>query len=62
VKNRPELVMDFLIKNLNSESEKLVILVPLKCEKYFADGRIDQVTDQVRKSYSVLLEHMKVFD
>ena len=58
-KNRPELVMDFLIKNLNSESEKLVLLVPLKCEKYFADGRIDQVTDRVRKSYSVLLEHLK---
>jgi len=58
-KNRPGLVMDFLMKNLSSESEKLVLMVPLKCEKYYRDGSIDQVTQQVRTSYAPLLEHLK---
>lgn len=58
-KNRPQLVMDFLTQNLSSESEKLVLLVPLKCEKYFLSGQIDLVTDRVRKSYAPLLTHLK---
>lgn len=58
-KNRPQLVMDFLMENLSSESEKLVLLVPLKCEKYFLNGQIDLVTERVRKSYAPLLTHLK---
>lgn len=58
-KNRPQLVMDFLMENLSSESEKLVLLVPLKCEKYYLEGQIDQVTDRVRKSYAPLIAHLK---
>lgn len=58
-KNQSKLVMDFLMENLSSESEKLVLLVPLKCEKYYLDGQIDLVTDQVRKSYAPLITHLK---
>ena len=58
-KNRPNLVMDFLMKNLDSSSEKLVMFVPLKCEKYYLDETILQVTEKVRSVYSRLISHLK---
>lgn len=58
-KNRPQLVMDFLTNHLTSESEKLVLFVPLKCEKYYHEGRIDEVTGRIRSEYAPLLSHLK---
>lgn len=58
-KNRPRLVMDFLMDNLSSESEKLVLFVPLKCEKYFKEGQIDLVTKRICSDYEPLITHLK---
>lgn len=58
-KNRPELVMDFLTEHLSSESEKLVLFVPLKCEKYYHEDRINEVTERIRSEYAPLLSHLK---
>ena len=58
-KNRLDLVSEFLIKHMDSESEKLLLLVPLKCEKYCLEGRIDEVTDRVKKYYGGLIEHFR---
>lgn len=58
-KNLPKLVMNFLTENLNSESEKLVLFVPLKCEKYFRDGQIDLVTKRICTNYEPLITHLK---
>lgn len=58
-KNRPYLVIDFLIDNLSSESEKLVLFVPLKCEKYVRDGQIELVTKRICTEYEPLMTHLK---
>lgn len=58
-KNHPRLVMDFLMNHLSNEEEKLVLFVPLKCERYYIDGRIDEVTNHVKKTYAELLEYLR---
>lgn len=58
-KNRPQLVMDFLTQHLSSESEKLVLFVPLKCEKYYFEDRIDEVTERIQREYAPLLSHLR---
>lgn len=58
-RNSPKLVMDFLISHLSNQEEKLVLLVPLKCEKYFREGSIDEVTGCVQKNYAPLLEYLR---
>ena len=45
-RNHPQLVIDFLKQNLSNKEEKLILFVPLKCEKYYKEGRIDEVTEQ----------------
>lgn len=58
-KNAPALVMDFLMKNLSNEEEKLILFVPLKCEKYFRENRIDEVTQCVQENYKKLLYYLR---
>ena len=58
-KNQPQLVMDFLKNNLNNDTEKLVLFVPLKCEKYYLENRIDEVTDRIKKTYAELLHFLR---
>lgn len=40
------------------ENDKLVLFVPLKCEKYDKEGRMDEVTDAVMTAYSDLIEFL----
>ena len=58
-KNRPKLVKDFLKNHLKKDEEKLVMFVPLKCEKYFLEGRIDEVTAKVEAEYGDLIAILK---
>ncbi len=59
-KNRVSLITNFFKETLNAESdEKLIMLIPLKCEKYYHDGRIDEVTEKVRKEYAGLLDFLR---
>lgn len=58
-KNRPELVTSFLRDHLSPDGEKLVLFVPLKCEKYFSEGRIDDVTRRVEEAYADLIDYLK---
>lgn len=58
-KNRPELVTDFLIRYLDQEGSKLVLFVPLKCEKYYLNDTIDQVRERVRESYRELIDYLR---
>lgn len=51
--------MDFLKNNLGNEEEKLILFVPLKCEKYFQENRIDEVTRCVQKNYAELLDFLR---
>lgn len=58
-KNKPELVMNFLKKHLPDGAEKLVLFVPLKCEKYVQEQRLGEVTERVREVYKDLILFLK---
>lgn len=52
--NKPKLVKDYLRKHSSQLSNKLVLFVPLKCERWFHDGQIDIVTKEVFNTYGDL--------
>lgn len=54
-KNNPQLIIDFIKNNPKSFENKLVLFVPLKCERYFNDGRIDDVSHRVGQVYGNLI-------
>ena len=55
-KNKCELITRYFEKNINADDEKLILLVPLKCEKYYYEKRMDKVNAAVKKAYSSLLD------
>lgn len=57
--NKVELVTNYFSQNSELVKNKLVLLVPLKCEKYFIEQEIDDVADVVEKKYKDLLEFFK---
>lgn len=57
-KNRIDLVSKFLMNYLDNTEEKMILLVPLKCEKYYREGRIDEVTATVKKQYDGLIQYL----
>lgn len=52
-KNLPDVVMGYLTKHPEEISNKLVMFIPLKCERYYYDNRMDEVADRVIKSYKL---------
>lgn len=54
-KNKPELVTSFIKSNPNSFVNKLILFVPLKCERYANDKRMDEVASRIRQVYSDLI-------
>lgn len=54
-KNDVGKVISFITKHSESIKDKMILLVPLKCERYFHDGRIDEVTSRVKKTYEELI-------
>lgn len=59
-KNRVSLITKFFEETLSAESdEKLIMLIPLKCEKYYHEGKIDAVTKKVREEYEGLLTFLR---
>lgn len=56
-RNRCRTITDFIKRNL-AESEsmhKLFILVPLKCEKYYHEGRMKEVCNRIKEVYADLI-------
>lgn len=58
-KNEVSHVVSFFKNHKDSLSNKLVLLVPLKCERYFHDGVIDSVTEKIAVAYSELISFCK---
>lgn len=58
-KNKPEIVTSFVKNNPDSFANKLILLVPLKCERYAHDQRIDEVSKRVKEVYSDLITFCK---
>ena len=56
VKNKPQIIAEFFRKSLQQiKGEKLVLLVPLKCERYFFEQRMDEVLGRVESVYNDLI-------
>lgn len=59
-KNCCKRITDFFISNPEAfSSHKLILLVPLKCEKYYYDGRIAEVSRRTSEVYSELIGFVK---
>ena len=58
-KNMPDIVKEFLKKHTNECTNKLVMFVPLKCERYYYDGRMSEVDQRVMETYGDMAEFFK---
>ena len=58
-KNKPEVVTSFIKNNPDSFANKLILFVPLKCERYAHDKRIDEVAQRIKEVYSDLIAFCK---
>lgn len=58
-KNEVQRVTAFLTNHAESIKDKLILLVPLKCERYFHDDKINSLKDKVMSSYSQLINFCK---
>lgn len=59
--NRPAKIFD-LIKSAwkdNKNLSRLVLMVPIKCEKYYHEHRMDEVKEAIRQEYKKLLHFLK---
>ena len=61
-KNHCELIANYFKSNINIEDEKLILLVPLKCEKYYYEKRMNEVNDAVKNAYQNLLTAISGFE
>lgn len=48
-----------LLKQIDKEERKLILFVPLKCEKYYVENRINDVTNEVIRQYSALIKDVQ---
>lgn len=56
IKNKPQQLTRLFAEALQGQSsEKLVMLVPLKCEKYFHEQRMEEVLARVEATYADLI-------
>lgn len=56
-KNQVKAISDFIIQSFaDLQDDKLVLLVPLKCEKYYCENRMNEVCETVEKQYEVLID------
>lgn len=55
-KNMSNVICDYLKNNVDVEDEKLILLVPLKCEKYYYAHRMDEVNAKVKEAYKELID------
>lgn len=55
-KNMCSTICDYFKKNMEGDDEKLILLVPLKCEKYYYEKRMDEVNAKVKDAYRDLID------
>lgn len=57
IKNKPKEITDLFKRGIHAiDSEKLVLFIPLKCEKYFHEGRMEEVLSKVEETYKELTD------
>ena len=55
MKNEVQLVTSFLKKNRDVIKDKMILLVPLKSERYFHDNRLEELNRKIKSAYSDLI-------
>lgn len=55
-KNKVDIVTHYLKDNVSAVKDKLVLFVPLKCERYLHDGKLSQVSERVKETYKDLTD------
>lgn len=58
-KNKVDIVTHYLRDNSSAVRNKLVLFVPLKCERYMHEGRIEEVSHKTISVYSELISFFK---
>lgn len=58
-RNRMKAISHLLMKHLPKDEEKLVFFVPVKCERYVHDGRIEEVNARICGAYGELLAYLR---
>lgn len=58
-KNKVDIVTHYLKDNSQAVKDKLVLFVPLKCERYVHEGRIDDVSRKTVEAYSELISFFR---
>ena len=59
-KNRTSDVIEFFKTNYGKDmGDKLILLTPLKCEKYFFEGKIDAVSAKITEVYGELFRYLE---
>lgn len=59
-KNAIEEVTSFFLKATDEiVDEKMILFIPLKCEKYFYEHRMDEVNEAVQTSYKTLIDFLR---
>lgn len=58
-KNMSRIICDYFKNNVDVNDEKLILFVPLKCEKYYYEHRMDEVNAKVKESYNELIDFLK---
>jgi hypothetical protein len=59
--NKPELVMEFVRDALGASGQRLIVFVPLKCERYVETvSGARELADMVKKRYASLVDHISV--
>ncbi|MBO5921815.1 MAG: hypothetical protein J6Q48_05440 [Bacteroidaceae bacterium] len=58
-RNQVSFIFKYLKENIDVFSNKLILLVPLKCEKYFYENRMDELNICVQNCYSEIISLFK---
>ncbi|MBQ8778149.1 MAG: hypothetical protein IJZ49_00350 [Alistipes sp.] len=62
MKNEVSLVTNFLMRNKNGIKDKMILLVPLKSERYFHDNRLEELNRRVKSAYAGLISLCREFN
>ena len=54
--NQISFIYNYLKDNVDAFSNKLIMLVPLKCEKYFYENRMNELNARVQDCYSKIID------
>lgn len=57
-KNMSKIICDYFKNNVDADDEKLILFVPLKCEKYYYEHRMDEVNAKVKEAYDDLIDFL----